>query len=94
VLPSANSATKPISENTFNNALRRLGFGKHEATAHGFRATARTLLEEEGRYPIQVIERQLSHEEPNETRRAYARSKYWDERVAMMQWWADYLEGL
>jgi len=79
---------------TMNAALRRMGYGTDEATAHGFRATASTLLNESGLWNADAIERQLAHIETNSVRRAYARGEHWDERVRMMQWWADYLDDL
>jgi len=94
VFPCIGAAKKPISENTLNAALRRLGFGPDIATAHGFRATATTLLNESGRWNPDAIERQLAHAENNEVRRAYLRGEHWDERVRMMAWWADMLDGL
>ena len=92
--PSVRTITKPISENTLNAALRRLGYGNDEATSHGFRASAATLLNETGRWNADAIERQLAHIERNDVRRAYARGEHWDERVRMTQWWADYLDDL
>ncbi|MFG1249307.1 tyrosine-type recombinase/integrase [Xanthobacter flavus] len=92
--PCIGAAKKPISENTLNFALRRLGFGPDIATAHGFRATASTLLNESGRWHADAIERQLAHAENNEVRRAYLRGEHWEERVRMMAWWADHLDGL
>jgi len=92
--PSVRTVLRPISENTLNAALRRLGYSKDEATAHGFRATASTLLNESGMWNPDAIERQLAHVEANDVRRAYARGEHWDERVRMMQWWADRLDGL
>jgi len=94
LFPSVLTATRPISDNTLNAALRRLGYRKDEATAHGFRATASTLLNECGKWHPDAIERQLAHIEDNDVRRAYARAEYWKERVEMMQWWADYLDEL
>jgi integrase len=85
---------KPLSENTLNAALRALGYDKDTVTAHGFRATASTLLNESGRWNADAIERQLAHAEANSIRRAYSRGEYWDERVKMMDWWADYLDCL
>lgn len=85
---------KPISENTLNLALRRMGYSKETMTAHGFRASASTLLNESGRWHADAIERQLAHVESNGVRRAYARGTFWDERVKMMDWWADYLDKL
>lgn len=88
------TAKKAMCENTLNMALRRLGYGPHEATSHGFRASAATLLNESGLWNPDAIERQLGHIESNGVRRAYTRGEHWDERVRMMQWWADYLEQL
>lgn len=94
VLPSLHGGKLPISENTFNLTLRRLGFGSKEMTSHGFRATASTLLNESGKWAEDAIERQLAHIDKNGVRRAYARGAFWDERVRMMQWWADYADNL
>jgi integrase len=94
VFPGLGHADRPISENTLNGALRRLGYAKHEMTAHGFRASASTLLNESGKWSADAIERQLAHVELNAVRRAYARGEHWDERVRMMVWWADYLDVL
>ncbi|MDX8469373.1 integrase arm-type DNA-binding domain-containing protein [Mesorhizobium sp. VK25A] len=91
---SVRSVSRPISDNTLNAALRRMGYGKEEATAHGFRATASTLLNECGKWHPDAIERQLAHIENNDVRRAYARAEHWEERVKMMQWWANYLDEL
>jgi integrase len=93
-LPSVMSIKQPMSENTLNAALRRLGYGKDEGTAHGFRATASTLLNESGLWSADAIERQLGHVEGNDVRRAYARGEHWDERVKMMRWWANYVDEL
>lgn len=92
--PSVRSAMRPISDGTLNAALRRLGYTKDEATSHGFRATASTLLNESGLWNPDAIERQLAHVEGNDVRRAYARGEHWEERVRMMQWWADRLDEL
>jgi integrase len=86
--PSAVSKDRPISENTLNGALRRLGYAKHEATAHGFRATASTLLNESGLWNPDAIEAELAHVGADEVRRAYHRASYWAERVRMAAWWA------
>src|SRR4029077_5568235 len=94
VFPGLRSVTRPISENTMNGALRRIGFSQEEATAHGFRSTFSTLANESGKWSVNAIEAALAHIEPNAVRRAYARGDYWDERVKMMQWWADYLDTL
>jgi integrase len=94
VLPGTRSASRPISENTLNAALRRMGYTKEEVTAHGFRATASTFLNENGKWRPDVIEAALAHIGTDEVRRAYLRSDFWDERVEMMQWWADYIDKL
>lgn len=85
---------RPISENTLNAALRRLGYTQDEVTSHGFRATASTLLNESGRFSPDAIERALAHQDADTVRRAYARGAYWAERVEMAQWWSDYLDRL
>lgn len=94
LFPGLRSVKRPISENTMNGALRRIGFSQEEATAHGFRSTFSTLANESGKWSENAIEAALAHIEPNAVRRAYARGDYWDERVKMMQWWADYLDTL
>jgi integrase len=94
VFPSVRTWQRPLSENTLNAALRRLGYAHDEATAHGFRATASTLLNESGKWNADAIERQLAHVEGNNVRRAYARGEHWEERVRMMSWWANYLDEL
>jgi hypothetical protein len=94
LFPSIRTAERPISDGTLNAALRRLGYTKDQMTPRGFRATASTLLNECGKWHPDAIERQLAHVENNDVRRAYARSEHWDERVTMMQWWADYLDAL
>ncbi len=94
LFPCMGSPRRPMSENGVNQALRRMGYDSGEMTAHGFRAMAATLLNEMGRWNPDAIERQLAHQEASSVRRAYARGEYWDERVAMMQHWSDYLDGL
>jgi integrase len=94
LFPGIRSPSRPISDGTLNAALRRLGYGKDEATGHGFRATASSLLNESGKWHPDAIERQLAHIEGNSVRAAYARGEHWNERVSMMQWWADYLDQL
>lgn len=91
LFPGAHSSAKPLSENTFNSALRRLGYGKDEMTAHGFRAAASSMLNESGKWNADAIEAQLAHVEGNAVRRAYARAEYWEERVRMMDWWGEQL---
>lgn len=94
LFPCVGAPKRPMSENGVNQALRRLGYGNGEMTAHGFRAMAATLLNEMGRWNPDAIERQLAHQEASSVRRAYARGEYWEERVAMMQHWSDYLDDL
>jgi integrase len=83
-----------MCENTINLALRRMGFDGKTMTAHGFRAVASTLLNENGQWNPDAIERQLGHSESDQVRKAYARGEHWDERVRMMQSWSDYLDQL
>lgn len=94
LFPSARDARRPLSENTFNAAIRRLDFRKEEMSAHGFRAAASSILNESGQWNPDAIEAQLAHVEGNSVRRAYARAEYWDERVKMMNWWADRLDAM
>ncbi|WP_371815506.1 tyrosine-type recombinase/integrase [Erythrobacter sp. JK5] len=94
VFPSIRSRRNPMSENTVNAALRRLGFGSDEMTAHGFRAMASTLLNESGKWSADAIERALAHKDKDHIRAAYHRGAHWQERVEMAQWWADYLDML
>lgn len=94
LFPGNRSINRPISENTLNAALRRMGYDKEEVTAHGFRGTASTLLNESGKFSPDAIERALSHQDANEIRRAYNHGAYWNERVNMAQYWADYLDTL
>lgn len=94
LFPSLRTRDRPMSDNTINAALRRMGFGKEEMTAHGFRAMAATLLNEMGLWNADAIERQLAHADGNAVRKAYTRGQYWDERVRMMQHWSDHLDHL
>lgn len=94
VFPSIRSSARCMSENTLNAALRRLGYSKDDATSHGFRASASTLLNESGLWHPDAIERALAHVESNDVRRAYARGEHWDERVRMAAWWADHCDAL
>ena len=93
VFPSIRSTQRPLSDNSFNAALRRMGYTKDEVTAHGFRVTASTILNSRGFDP-DVIEAVLAHQDSNAIRRAYNRASYWDQRVVLMQQWADLLDGL
>lgn len=94
VFPSIRTSARPMSENTVNGALRRLGFTGDEMTAHGFRAMASTLLNESGKFQPDAIERALAHKDRDQVRAAYHRGLHWEERVAMAQWWSDYLDLL
>lgn len=93
VFPSPRSRLRPASENAVRQALRNMGFTNDEMTAHGFRAMARSLLAELGFKPA-AIERQLAHKANGPLGAAYDRSAYLEERTAMMQTWADYLDRL
>lgn len=90
VFPSPHYPSKPLSENTFMGAIRRMGWGAR-TTAHGFRATFSTIANE-AEWDHDVIERQLAHEERNKVRAAYHRSAYTRQRRKLLQWWADYLD--
>jgi integrase len=94
VFPSIRSRFDPMSENTVNAALRRLGYTGDEMTAHGFRSTASTLLNESGKWSPDAIERALAHKGKDIVRAAYHRGTHWQERVLMAQWWGDYLDRL
>ena len=86
LFPSLRSSKRPMSENTLNNALRRMGYTGEEMTSHGFRATFSTLANESGLWHPDAIERALAHVERNEVRGAYARGAFWDEWVRMADW--------
>lgn len=90
VFPSPFYPSKPLSENTLNSALARLGY-KGSATAHGFRSLFSTCANEAGWNP-DVIERQLAHAERNQVRAAYNRSTYLQDRRRLMDWWGDFLK--
>ncbi len=94
VFPAQGKPSKPMSENTANAALRRMGFSAEEMSAHGFRAMASTLLNESGKWSPDAIERALSHQDSDKVRAAYHRGAHWKERVAMAQWWSDHLDLL
>ncbi len=93
VFPAIGGGGRPISENTFNGALRRIGYPGDEMTAHGFRTLASTLLNEQGVHP-DLIELQRAHAERNTVRAAYNRAQRLAERREMMQAWAAYLDKL
>lgn len=94
LFPGDHDATKIMSENTVNSALRAMGYDtKTEVCGHGFRTMARGAMGESGLWNDDAIERQLSHSERNNVRAAYIHtSEHLDERRLMVQWWADYLD--
>lgn len=91
LFPSVLSNRRQLSENTFNTALRRMGYEKHEVTAHGFRSTASTILNSRGFDP-EVVEAALAHQDKNEIRRTYNRATYFEQRVELMQSWANLMD--
>jgi len=93
LFPSERTRDRPMSENTVNAALRRMGYTKEEMTAHGFRSMASTRLNEM-HFNRDWIERQLAHSEKNGVRAAYNYAEYLSQRAEMMQAWADYLDDL
>ena len=94
VFPSARTNARPMSDAAVNAALRRMGIDNKTATGHGFRATARTLLDEVLGFRVDLIEAQLAHVVRDPNGRAYNRTAHLDERRKMMQVWADYLDKL
>jgi integrase len=93
--PSMRTPLRPMSENTLNAALRRLGYTREEVCSHGFRSTASTLLNESGLFNPDAIEAQLAHRpRGGAVRAAYLRGEFFEERVAMMAWWSEYLDQL
>jgi integrase len=92
IFPSLNSNRKTLSENAFNSVIRRMGYSKQEVTAHGFRSTASTILNDKG-FEGEIIEAALAHQDRNAIRRAYNRATYWDQRTELMQTWADMVDG-
>lgn len=93
VFPNVRDAKRPMSNVAIKAALDRMGYGGR-MTAHGFRAMARTLLQEELKYPVHLIEMQLGHRVADMHGRAYNRTEFLDDRRSMMQIWADYLDKL
>lgn len=94
VFPSARGASRPLSENAIRVALRSMGYTNEEMTAHGFRAMARTILDEVLGVPAEFIEHQLAHKVKDALGTAYNRTKHLPQRKDMMQRWADYLDAL
>ena len=94
VFPSQGISGRCMSDNTLNTALRRMGYTKDEVTSHGFRATARTILDEVLKVRVDLVEHQLAHAVKDPNGRAYNRTSFIPERRELMQQWADYLDGL
>lgn len=93
VFPSVRNTSRPMSENTLNVALRRLGYDKNTMTAHGFRSMGSTILNEQ-QWHKDAIERQLAHGERDNVRGSYNFAEHLPERRKMLQAWADYLDSL
>ena len=85
---------RPISDNTIRTALLTMGFASNEQTVHGLRASARTMLKERLGFPPDFIEEQLAHTKPDPLKGAYDRAEYMEQRIPMMQVWADYCDAL
>lgn len=94
VFPSPRTEERPMSDNAVLSAMRRMGIGKEEMTGHGFRAMARTILDEVLGFRPDHIEHQLAHAVRDPLGRAYNRTTHLEERSVMMQAWADYLDSL
>lgn len=94
LFPSVRSTDRPISDNTLNAALRRMGYTTDEMTAHGWRAVFRTLADEVLQERVDIIEAQLAHQVADTLGRAYNRTSFMQERRALMEKWARYLRGL
>ena len=94
LFPAIHTTVQPMSENTMNQALKRLGYNGTKQTIHGFRATARTLIVEKLKYPENLVEMQLGHNVRDMHGRAYNRTIFLDERREMMQTWANYLDEI
>lgn len=94
IFQSVSNHLRPMSENTLNQAYRRMGWGPDEVSAHGFRTTFSTLANQSGKWQKDAVERALAHGDSDVVRGIYNRADYWAERVEMMQWWSDYLDTL
>lgn len=94
MFPRIRTVDRPISENTINTALRRMGYTKDQMTGHGFRSMASTRLNESQKWHKDAIERQLAHGERDKVRASYNYAEHLIERRKMMQWWSDYLDAL
>ncbi|EMZ1815238.1 site-specific integrase, partial [Salmonella enterica] len=95
IFPGEYDQDKCMSDNTVNKALRVMGYdARKEVCGHGFRAMACSALSESGLWSKEAIEKQMSHQERNSVRAAYIhKAEYLEERIRMMQWWADYLDA-
>lgn len=94
---ASRTRNSPLSDNTLRSALIRLGYSNEEIVPHGFRAMFSTIANENipnHGYSFEVIEKQLAHEMKNKVGAAYNRAEYWEQRVGLMQWWADFLDGV
>lgn len=92
---ASRTRNSPLSDNTLRSALIRLGYSNEEIVPHGFRAMFSTIANENipvHGYSDKVIEKHLAHEEKNKVKGAYNRAEYWEQRIGLMQWWADYLD--
>ena len=92
LFPAQTTSKKPMSENTLNQALRRMGFSADEVTSHGFRSTFSTFANESGQWSPDAIEAYCARQDRNAVRRAYNRAAYWEERVLISEWWSALLE--
>lgn len=93
LFPNQRRPIESMSNTTINRALEHMGYSSGMVTGHDFRATASTLLHENG-FSALAIERQLAHAERNKVKAAYNHAEYMDERRQMMQWWADYIDSI
>lgn len=91
VFPAVRNPDRPMSENTMNLTLQRLGFSSEEMTPHGFRSSASTFLNESNLWNPDAIEAELAHTDTKSVRAIYNRARYWEERLRMLEWWADHI---
>ena len=94
IFPNEKDPNKPMHSENVNKAIRRIQGGKYigKIVSHGFRSMASTILNESGKFPVDVIEKQLAHRKTNSVRSAYNHAQYLDERIEMIQWYADFLD--
>ena len=93
VFPSVRDFDKPMSDNAMSKALRDMGY-KGKATPHGFRSSFSSMAHESNKFPSEVIEKALAHEEKNKIKGAYNRAEYLEQRRELLQWWGDILQGI